>query len=179
MWATSHPAAMEKIIIGIDPGTIVTGYSILKMRGNIVQPLDFGCIRPRKGMQLSDRCHVIFSSLLELIDTFSPAEMALETQFFYKNGSSALKLAMAMAACMLAGKTKKLKVFGYSPREVKCSIVGTGKASKEQMQLALMRFLSLKQPPMPHDATDAIGIALCHINSDSTIPLGKLKNKEL
>ena len=171
----------EKIIIGIDPGTRVTGYGILKVKQNQFLPLDFGCIKPPAAKALSDRYEIIFSSLQQLIDTFAPTEMALETPFFHKqkNPQSSLKLGIAMGCALLAAKTKGIKVFGYSPREVKCSVVGTGKASKEQVQQTIMRFLTLKSAPEPQDAADALAIAICHITSASCLSFSKTSAKEL
>ncbi len=152
----------EEIIKGIDPGTRVTGYGIIKLEGNTCIPLDFGCIRAPVALALSDRYAIIFTCLQEIILKFNPSEMAIETPFVHKNVQSALKLGIAMGCALIAAKEKKLKVFGYSPREVKCAIVGTGKASKEQMQQTVSRFLSLKTLPKPQDAADALGVALCH-----------------
>ena len=158
----------DKIVIGIDPGTRVTGYAILEICPTSVKPLDFGCIRPPPSYLLSDRYLIIFDILMALIQRYSPIEMALETPFISKNAQSALKLGIAMGSALLAAKSHKMKVFGYSPREVKCFITGTGKADKEQMQNSITRLLSLKKAPQPHDATDALGIAFCHANAPTT-----------
>jgi crossover junction endodeoxyribonuclease RuvC len=159
----------EKIIIGIDPGTRLTGYGIIKVSHNTLLPLDFGCIRPPADKPLSERYAIIFRSLEELLEAYTPIEMAIETQFVHKNVQSAMKLGIAMGCALLTGKLKGLKVFGYSPREVKCAIVGTGKASKEQVENAITRYLNLKHPPTPQDAADALAIALCHIHSESAL----------
>lgn len=172
----------EEIIIGIDPGTRVTGYGILKVHNRQFFPLDFGCIRPPAAKALSDRYEIIFSGLQRLIDLFSPTEMALETPFIHhhKSRQSALKLGIAMGCALLAAKTRGMKVFGYSPREVKCSIVGTGKASKEQVQHSIMRFLALKTTPEPQDASDALAIAICHSTLKNQIHKSQIhKTKEL
>jgi crossover junction endodeoxyribonuclease RuvC len=168
----------EKIIIGVDPGTRVTGYAIVRAHHSSLFPLDFGCIRPPAELSLSDRYEIIFSSIQKLIETFSPKEMAIETPFFAKNPQSTLKLGIALACALLAGKTKGLRVFGYSPREVKSAIVGTGKASKEAVQFSIMRALSLKTAPSPQDAADALAIALCHIQNASQIAALKSSTKK-
>lgn len=171
--------ATDQIVIGIDPGTRVTGYGILRLAGSQYIPLDFGCIRPPANYSLSDRYEIIFDSIHQLIERFRPTEMAIETQFIHKNAQSALKLGIAMGCALLAAKKQRLKVFGYSPREVKCFIAGTGKADKEQIQTAIMRYLSLKTASLPHDATDALAIALCHINRPDTEYLGKGAKREI
>lgn len=169
----------EQIVIGIDPGTRVTGYGILRIAGSSFRPIDFGCIRPPASYSLSERYEVIFDSLQQLLERFSPTEMAIETQFVQKNAQSAIKLGIAMGCAILAAKKQKLKVFGYSPREVKCSIAGTGKASKEQLQNAVMRYLALKNPPKSFDTTDALAIALCHAHRPELEFLGKRAKREI
>lgn len=156
--------AKKKIIIGIDPGTRVTGYGVISIEGNTFLPLDYGCIRPPPDYALGDRYYIIFEALQQLLERYKPEEMALETPFVSKNAQSALKLGIAMGTAILAAKAKKMKVFGYSPREVKSFITGTGKADKSQVQNTVTRYLMLKSAPTPHDATDALAIALCHAN---------------
>jgi len=169
----------KKVIIGIDPGTRITGYGIIVVNGNSYEPLDFGCIRPPVNYILSDRYHIIYSSLQELLKKFSPDEMALETPFINKNPQSTLKLGIAMGTALLAAKMHKMRVFGYSPREVKCFITGTGKAEKFQVQNSVTRLLSLKSAPEPFDATDALAIALCHAATPEVELLPNQKTREL
>lgn len=169
----------QKIVIGIDPGTRVTGYGIIACCGNQFEPIDYGCIRPPVDLLLGDRYHIIFESLQALIAKHNPTEMALETPFISKNAQSALKLGVAMGTAMLSAKSHKIKVFGYSPREVKCFISGTGKADKEQVQNTVTRLLQLKKPPTPYDAADALAIALCHLNTPSIEFIGTTKTREL
>lgn len=155
----------EQIIIGIDPGTRVTGYGVILVSssGQRLKALDFGCIRPPPDALLSDRYLIIFESLEELIELHKPTVMAIETPFVNKNMQSALKLGIAQGVAIMSAKRKKIPVFGYSPRLVKCSIAGTGKASKDQIQGVVARNLSLAAYPEPQDAADALAIALCHI----------------
>ncbi|MBS0654572.1 MAG: crossover junction endodeoxyribonuclease RuvC [Verrucomicrobia bacterium] len=159
----------RKIIIGIDPGTRVTGYGVISITGRDFMPLDFGCIRPPATLPLGERYAIIFNGLQKLLESYNPLEMAIETPFVHKNAQSAMKLGIAMGCALIVGKLKGLKVFGYSPREVKCAIVGTGKASKEQVQRSITNYLSLKSPPTPQDAADALAIAICHANSHSLL----------
>jgi crossover junction endodeoxyribonuclease RuvC len=157
------------IIIGIDPGTRVTGYGIVELTNGQFRPIDFGCIRPPPHALLSDRYAILDEGLEMLVEKFSPDEMAIETPFVHKNAQSALKLGIALGCALRAGKKKKMKVFGYSPREVKCAISGSGKASKEQVLLTVTRFLSLKTAPTPQDAADALAIAICHGNYPKSV----------
>ncbi len=153
------------IIIGIDPGTRVTGYGIIALTNQGIQAIDYGCIRPPPDELLSTRYLIIFDSIQMLLAQHCPpeqSEMAIETQFVQKNAQVTIKLGMARAAAVIAGKKQNLKIFGYAPREVKCFISGTGNASKAQLQQVVGRFLNLKQPPEPYDAADALSIAICH-----------------
>lgn len=159
----------KKIFIGIDPGTRITGYGIVEQVSGHFRPLDFGCIRPPPTAPLSERYAIIFDSLEQILTRFNPDEMALETQFIHKNAQSALKLGIAMGCALIAAKRRGLKVFGYSPREVKRAITGTGKASKEQIQITLQRYLSLKTLPEPQDAADALAIAICHASCPQSV----------
>ncbi len=130
-------------------------------------------------MLLSDRYQIIYEGLGTLLERFTPSEMAIETPFVSKNAQSALKLGIAMATALLAAKGRKMRVFGYSPREVKCFIAGTGKAEKFQIQNTVARLLMLKELPKPHDAADALAIALCHATSSDIPFLGTSKTREM
>ena len=156
-------SSTHEIILGIDPGTRVTGFGIVEKTKNMLVPLDYGCIRPPQKSVLSDRYLIIFEAIQTLIDKYRPNQIAIETQFMQKNAQSAIKLGIAMGSALIAAKQKQLSVFGYSPRVVKCAVCGTGKASKDQIELMIMRHLELKKPPKPQDASDALAIAICHI----------------
>lgn len=158
----------SQLILGIDPGSRVTGYGIIKTDGRFIEVIDFGCIRPPVTASLSDRYFIIFESLDALLQNHKLHHMAIETQFVYKNPQSALKLGSVQGVCLVAAKKHKLKIFGYSPRTVKCSVVGTGRASKEQLLGAITRSLRLREPPKPQDAADALAIALCHAQHASS-----------
>lgn len=169
----------ETVIVGIDPGTAVTGYAFIVMSNKGFKILDFGCIRPPRDLLLSERYLIIFESLGNLFQKFSPQEMAIETQFMYKNAQSALKLGSAQGVAILQAKKHALKVYGYSPREVKLAITGTGKADKTQLQGAVARLCNLKEYPTPQDAADALGIACCHGTRSQNVIWQKHKNNEL
>lgn len=139
----------EKIIIGIDPGTRITGYAIVRVYHTSFSPLDYGCIKPPAKLALSDRYEIIFSSIQKLIEQYAPHEMAIETPFFAKNPQSTLKLGIALACALLAGKTKGLRVFGYSPREVKSAVVGTEKPQKRPFSFPPCGRFRLKQHRLP------------------------------
>lgn len=162
-----------KTIIGIDPGTIVTGYAIVTFGETRPRIIDFGCIRPPKKYHLSERYYILFSSLCHLLKIHMPHEMAIETPFVNKNPQSALKLGGAMSCAIIAAKSSlSIPVFGYSPREVKQGITGKGDASKEDVQAFLRNMLCLQKTVIQTDATDALAIALYH---EATGPLRKKK----
>jgi len=168
------------IIIGVDPGTRLTGYGIIALSQNELRPLDFGCIRPPPRAPLSERYRIIHNGLEQLIERYTSheMEMALETPYVDKNPQSALKLGIALGMALIAAKKRGMKIYGYSPREVKCFVVGTGKASKEQVQSSVRLLLSLSQPPKPQDAADALAIALCHAQSRQHC-MNRAEKKEL
>jgi crossover junction endodeoxyribonuclease RuvC len=152
----------DTIIIGIDPGTRITGYGVVVVEKKRFRVLDFGCIRPPVKAHLSDRYLVIFDALWELLEQHAPHEMAIETQFVAQNPKSALKLGIAQGVCLVAAKKRAIKIFGYAPKTVKCSVVGTGNASKGQLAGTISRLLGLRTLPHPQDAADALAIAICH-----------------
>ncbi len=158
---------MPKIIIGIDPGTQVTGYGVISVDRSSITTLDFGCIRPPQKAKLSDRYYIIFQALRTLLKKYSPEEMAIEDQFFSINVQSMLKLGIAKGVAIIAAKEEAIAIYSYSPREVKCATVGTGKATKEQVQRSVARRLGLKTIPEPYDAADALAIAICHTISST------------
>ncbi len=151
------------IVLGIDPGTVVTGYACLELKAGRFHTHDLGVIRPPKGDLLSQRYHAIYQSIVSLMRKFNPKEIAVETPFIQKNAQSALKLGGALGCIMIAACECNVPIYGYSPREVKCGIFGTGAATKEEIQAYLCRLLSLDMNAMTYlDATDALAIAIHH-----------------
>lgn len=153
--------SFDRIILGVDPGTIVTGYALIGAMGRNIQPIDFGCIRPPKKALLSARYHVLYQSLLHLIHLHKPSEIAIETPFISKNPQSALKLGGALGCAIIAAKENSIPIFGYAPREVKKGITGAGDSSKEDVEAILCAMLRLKGH-FRLDATDALSIAVYH-----------------
>lgn len=155
----------DMIIIGVDPGTIITGYGIIKIEGNGFSPLDYGCIRPPSSMKLTDRYLIIHNSIGELLDKYYPDVLVVEAQYVHKNVQSAIKLGMARGVIMLAAKSRKMPVYEYYPTQAKLAVVGTGKASKAQVQAMTKSLLKLSAIPEPEDAADALALAICHAHS--------------
>jgi crossover junction endodeoxyribonuclease RuvC len=155
----------EDVIIGVDPGTSVTGYGIIQKVHSGFRAIDFGCIRPPSGLKLTDRYLIIFEALEALLDEHRPEVLAIETQFVQKNAQSAIKLGMARGVVIVAAKRRGMHVVEYPPTKAKRAVSGTGRASKYQVQAMVQRILELDHLPEPEDAADALALALCHANT--------------
>lgn len=148
-------------IIGIDPGTLVTGYGIVDKEGGRISFVACGCVRNRSSVPLPQRFLQIHRELCALFDAYRPGEMAVEEVFFCKNVKSALKLGEARGVAILAAAEKGVEVFEYAPRRVKKAVLGRGGARKSQVQFMMKSLLGLDEEPSPPDAADALALALC------------------
>ncbi len=158
-------ATKEPIILGIDPGTRITGFGVIKVAHPQLIPIDFGCIRPRAEMSAPERYLAIFNGVDQLIEKHAPTALSVETQFVYKNVQSALKLGMARGAVLIAAARRQIPIFEYAPKKAKSAVVGNGAASKEQVQKMIQLLLKLPILPEPEDAADALALAICHANN--------------
>lgn len=161
------------IILGIDPGTRVTGYGVIAFDGNACRVIDYGCIRPPPSLKLSEKYLVLFNGIEELIDRFAPTALSVETQYVQKNVQSAIKLGMARGAAIVAAKRKGLSVYEYAPSKAKLAVVGRGGASKQQVVGMVRALLCLPQDDLPEDAADALALAICHAQSRNIEILSK------
>ena len=152
----------ERIILGIDPGTIVMGYGIIHIKGNEAQLLAMGVLKLDKFEEHHDRLKKIFERTTALINEYKPEEMAIEAPFFGKNVQSMLKLGRAQGTAIAAALNKNIEVVEYSPRKIKQSITGNGNSSKEQVAAMLCTILKQKSFTGPLDATDGLAAAVCH-----------------
>jgi len=152
--------------LGIDPGTVVTGYGIIDPTTG--KALDYGCIKPPRKLLLSERYDIIYRGVNALIEKYQPEALAVETQYVGKNVQSALKLGMATGIVILVATRNNLPIFAYSPSKVKSAVVGNGRASKEQIQGMMQKLLGLSQIPEPDDAADALALAFCHIEASKS-----------
>lgn len=157
-----QPSAQVRIL-GLDPGSLRTGYAIVQWSGGRVAYLESGTIRAQ-GESLAERLQEIFLAVEQLTREFRPDEVAIEGVFMHKNADSALKLGQARGAALSATFAVRPRVFEYAPRAVKLAVVGTGSAQKEQVQLMVKRLLNIAGP-LGADAADALAIALCHAHS--------------
>lgn len=152
----------RKRILGIDPGTRISGFGIIDVEDRNYTPIDYGCIRPPVNYILSDRYLVLYTSVIELIKKYEPTAIVVETQFVYKNIQSAIKLGMARGAVLIAAKSCGLPIYEYAPTKAKKAVVGKGRASKYQVQSMVKHLLNLETVPEPEDAADALALAICH-----------------
>ena len=155
---------MERIIMGIDPGTNVMGYSVIKCKGQKVEMVAMGVIDMRKQEDAYLKLGHIYERVRGIIDEYLPDEIAIEAPFFGKNVQSMLKLGRAQGVAIAAAIQHGVPVHEYAPMKIKMAITGNGSASKEQVAAMLQRILKLRNDEMPKfmDATDALGAAYCH-----------------
>lgn len=154
----------EKIILGIDPGTTIMGYGVIKVVGNKASMLAMGVIDLRKYKSQYLKLGKIFERVSGIIEAYLPDELAIEAPFFGKNVQSMLKLGRAQGVAIAAAIHRDIPITEYAPLKIKMAITGQGQASKEQVAGMLQRLLNLKEEDMSSfmDATDALGAAYCH-----------------
>ena len=151
------------IILGIDPGSNITGFGIIDAIGSKYNYIASGCIRTTKD-HFSKQLQQIFTGIFELVASYHPNEVAIEQVFMHANVNSALKLGQARGAAIVAAAQKDIKIAEYSARQVKQAVVGYGNAEKSQVQHMVKLLLKLADKPQADEA-DALAIAICHANS--------------
>ena len=167
----------ERIILGIDPGTQLLGFGIIKVEGKKAQYVDMGVLDLRREADAYAKLQAIYECISEVCKNYRPTELAIESPFYGKNAQVVLKLGRAQGAAILAAKEFGVtSVTEYAPRKAKEAIVGNGAASKEQVQLMLEKTLNVKLESRHLDATDALAIALCH-HYETSSPLTSVKGK--
>jgi len=154
-------------VLGVDPGSIATGFGVVERVGNRMVLMADGVIRQSRGQSLSARLKRIYDDLMGAIEETRPEEVAVESLFFARNPQSALKLGHARGVTLLAAVNAGLPVFEYSPLEVKKAVVGYGRASKDQVQLMVGTLLNSRKR-RSRDAADALAIAVCHLLSSAS-----------
>lgn len=152
----------ERIILGIDPGTTVTGYGIIKTDGRDPELVAIGEIDLTRFEDHYVKIKHIFDRTINIIDEFHPDELAIEAPFYGKNVQSMLKLGRAQGAAIAAALSRSVPIFEYAPRKIKLSITGRGAASKEQVAAMLMNILKFTRMEVRMDATDGLAAAVCH-----------------
>jgi len=151
-------------VIGIDPGTAVTGYGVVEARDNRLQAVTYGVIRTRSGLPAANRLEKIHNGLKEIIADHKPQVASIEKLFVSKNPAAALAVGQARGVSLLAAVSSGLEVVEFSPVEVKQAVVGYGKADKRQVQEMVKVLLGLSEVPRPDDAADGLALAICRLH---------------
>ena len=159
----------EKIILGIDPGTNIMGYGLIKKNGSKIEFICLDVIMLNKITSHNLKLKKIFTKTIDLIEAFNPDEIAIEAPFFGKNVQSMLKLGRAQGVAMSAGLSRQIPVTEYSPKKIKMAITGNGNASKEQVAKMLQNLLNIKDLPKNLDSTDGLAAAVCHFYNSGNI----------
>ena len=157
-------------VLGIDCGTECTGYGVVDLDSrDKLGCVSFGGIRLSPREPLPARLSTVFDRLSSLIQEFQPDRVAIEEVFYSVNAKSALKLGQVRGVAMLAASSRKLQIGEYAPLTIKSSVVGYGRAEKQQVQLMVARLLCLEEIPEPADAADALAIAICDLHTQATL----------
>ncbi|MFH1350214.1 MAG: crossover junction endodeoxyribonuclease RuvC [Pseudomonadota bacterium] len=151
------------LVLGVDPGSLVTGYGLVEKKNNEMICVHSGTISSSAKIPFYQRIHKIFHSMVEIMTRYRPKEMAIEDVFFAKDVKGALKIGHARGAVLIASVQCGVDIFEYTPLEIKKSIVGYGRATKEQVRSMVQVILHLQEKPS-FDASDALATAICHLN---------------
>ena len=151
-------------ILGVDPGLANTGWGVIELSGSKMRSLDYGAITTSATADITSRLKWIHDRICDIVEQFSPREAAVESVFFAANVKSAMATGQARGAALVALGSKDILVNEYTPLQIKQSIVGYGRAEKQQMQFLVKALLSMREIPKPDHAADALGAAICHAN---------------
>ena len=160
---------IDKIILGIDPGTTIMGFGLIKVINKKMELIEMEELKLIKIKDHYVRLKLIFEKTIELIDKHKPDEISIEAPFFGKNVQSMLKLGRAQGVAMAAGLSREIPVTEYSPKKIKMAITGNGNASKEQVAKMLQNLFSIKELPKNLDSTDGLAAAVCHFYNNESI----------
>lgn len=175
MQSTSMQEIKEKIILGLDPGTNVMGYGLIKVTKRDIKLLQYGVIHLSKYNGHELKLKKIFERVSAIIEDFAPDDVALEAPFHGKNVQSMLKLGRAQGVAMAAGLSREIPITEYLPKKIKMAVTGNGNASKEQVAKMLQQMLKIKELPKNLDSTDGLAAAVCHFYNSAN-PLANQKN---
>ena len=167
------PLANERIILGIDPGTTIMGFGLIKVVNKKMEFLQLNELQLSKYDNHYQKLKIIFERTIELIETHNPDEIAIEAPFFGKNVQSMMKLGRAQGVAMAAGLSRGIPITEYEPKKIKMAITGNGNASKEQVAKMLQQLLGLKTLPKNLDSTDGLAAAVCHFFNSGRVEIGK------
>ena len=153
------------IILGIDPGFAIVGWGVLSYEKNKFLTIDYGSIQTSAGMPTEDRLLTVFTELDKIIKKYSPDSIAVEELFWNTNQKTGIQVSQARGVILLCARINNVKLYEYTPLQVKQAVVGYGRAEKKQVISMVTVLLGLKNPPKPDDTADALAIAICHGHS--------------
>ncbi len=153
------------IILGIDPGIAIVGWGVVEYQGSRFRTLGYGAIETPAGMATEERLALIYEGIGRLIETYHPEHMAVEELFFNTNQTTGIRVAEARGVIIMRAYQLGVKVFEYTPLQVKQAVVGYGRAEKKQVITMVTMLLGLPKPPKPDDTADALAIAMCHAHT--------------
>lgn len=162
-------------IIGIDPGIAIVGYGILEYEGNKFRVVEYGAITTTNKYTMPERLEIIYNSLEDIFKKYSPDAIAFEELFFNQNQKTAIIVGQARGAAVLCAQKNGIKIYEYTPLQVKQAVVGYGRAEKKQIQQMVKVILNLKEVPKPDDTADALAIAICHGHSSHMAEMFRIK----
>ena len=160
------------IILGIDPGFAIVGVGVIEYTGNKFKVIDYFAITTKAHTPIEERLKIIYDSMNETIEKYSPDFIAVEELFFNNNAKTAIQVGQARGVILLAGVNAGVPIYEYTPLQVKQSVVGYGRADKTQVQQMIKAILNLNKVPKPDDVADALAIAVCHAHSYKMVKKG-------
>ena len=149
-------------ILGIDPGYAIMGWGIIEKKGSSFIPVAYGALTTDKDMPMPDRLKHLYSGLMDIITEYQPEEMSIEQLYFNTNITTGIFVAQARGGAIIAASNCGLRIYEYTPLEIKMSLTGYGRADKTQMQQMVKTVLGLEKVPKPDDTADALAAAICH-----------------
>ncbi len=153
------------IVLGIDPGYAIIGWGVIDYKGNTYRPIAFGAITTDAGTDFNRRLEIIYDEMVDILSKCKPDALAIEKLYFTTNVTTAIAVAQARGVILLAAQKAGVKVYEYTPLQVKTAVTGYGKAKKPQVMEMTRRLLHLKNVPKPDDTADALAIAICHTHA--------------
>lgn len=152
------------LVLGVDPGTAITGFGFVRQEGQRLSAVEYGAIRTAAGLALPERLRQIFADLNQLLGEYQPDFLAVEKLFFNRNTTTAMAVGQARGVVLLAAAQRGVAVVEYTPQEVKQAATGLGRAGKAQVGFMVQALLGLPEMPTPDDVCDALAVAICHLN---------------
>ena len=156
------------LAIGIDPGTAICGYGIVKLEGNHLTPIKYGAVFTDKDVKPELRLKIIYEELTLLLDEYKPDIMSVEQLFFNRNVTTAISVGQARGVILLTAANKNIPIVEYTPIQIKQAVVGYGGADKEQVTFMVQKLLNIRTKPKPDDVADALAVAICGLHSSTT-----------